>query len=135
MPSSDLLLVTYGTLMRPFGGPDALDLGDRISLVSSCRFRGILYDLGPFPGAVPGEGRVFGELHRLKDHHVWSVLDRYEGYAEEAEESSLFVRRRIDLEEPSGQTAWVYWYNGETDGYDGVPSGDWCKYRGADSGA
>lgn len=122
------LLATYGTLMRSFGRPDDLGVADRLTFVASCRWQGRLYDLGRFPGAVPGAGTVHGELFRLSDSNVWSVLDRYEGYEQEREAASLFVRRQVDLQAPSGRTAWVYWYNGDPAGRPRVPSGDWAAY-------
>lgn len=125
---SSPLLATYGTLMRSFGGCERLGVADRVSFVQTCRFVGVLYDLGRFPGAVPGEGTVHGELLRLHDPQVWAVLDRYEGYDPDREEDSLFVRRRVDLQEPSDQTAWVYWFNGDPTGQPRVPSGDWAAY-------
>lgn len=122
------LLATYGTLMRSFGGCERLGIADRVSFVAACRFEGRLYDLGRFPGAVPGDGIVHGELFRLHDPAVWSVLDRYEGYDADRETESLFVRRQTDLLAPSNQTAWVYWYNGDPTGHPRVPSGDWRAY-------
>jgi gamma-glutamylcyclotransferase (GGCT)/AIG2-like uncharacterized protein YtfP len=122
------LLATYGTLMQSFGRHDDLGIADRLTFVASCRWRGQLYDLGRFPGAVPGAGTVHGELFRLSDPEVWSVLDRYEGYEPEREEASLFVRRQVDLQAPADRTAWVYWYNGDPNGRPPVPSGDWAAY-------
>lgn len=114
--------------MRPFGRLEQLDVAGRLSLVGPCRFRGVLYDLGSFPGAVPGDGVVHGELHQLGDPQVWSVLDRYEGYDEKREDQSLFIRRPVELIEPAGQGAWLYWYNGDVSDPPRVPSGDWAKY-------
>jgi len=111
MDDSSRLLATYGTLMRAGGGVERLGVADRVSVVGACRFEGCLYDLGRFPGAVPGGGTVCGELLRLSDPEVWAVLDRYEGYDPDDEAASLFVRRRVSLTEPAGRTAWVYWYN------------------------
>jgi gamma-glutamylcyclotransferase (GGCT)/AIG2-like uncharacterized protein YtfP len=125
---SPLLLATYGTLMRSFGGCERLGVADQVSFVRMCRFAGVLYDLGRFPGAVPGDATVHGELLRLHDPQVWAVLDQYEGYDADHEEASLFVRRRVDLQEPSDRTAWVYWFNGDPTGRSRVPSGDWAAY-------
>ncbi len=128
MSSSSPLLATYGTLMRSFEGIDRLGVADRVSFLRPCRFAGILYDLGRFPGAVPGDGTVHGELLRLHDPQVWAVLDPYEGYDADREEDSLFVRRRASLQEPSDRTAWVYWFNGDPTGRPRVPSGDWAAH-------
>jgi gamma-glutamylcyclotransferase (GGCT)/AIG2-like uncharacterized protein YtfP len=128
MPEPPRKLATYGTLMRAAGGIEQLGVADRISFVQACRFAGVLYDFGRFPGAVPGNGTVHGELVRLHDPQVWTVLDRYEGYDPEREGDSLFVRRRVDLQEPSDQTAWVYWYNGDPTGHPRVASGNWAAH-------
>lgn len=128
MASSSLLLATYGTLMRAFGGPGRLGVDARVSFVAPCRFAGVLYDLGQFPGAVPGDGTVHGELFRLHDPQVWAVLDRYEGYDTEREEDALFVRRRVSLQGPPDRTAWVYWFNGDPGGRPQVASGRWKDY-------
>lgn len=134
MGDSLRLLATYGTLMQAGGGGERLGVADRVSVVGACRFEGDLYDLGRFPGAVPGAGTVRGELVRLADVQVWTVLDRYEGYDPDNEAASLFVRRRVSLTEPADQTAWVYWYNGDPGEAPRVPSGDWhADARGGDS--
>lgn len=123
-----MYLATYGTLMRTVGGVEWLGVADRVSFVDTCRFEGLLYDLGRFPGAVPGDGIVQGELIRLHDPQVWTVLDRYEGWDPDDEEGSLFVRRHVSLVEPSDRTAWVYWYNGDPTGRPRISSGDWSAY-------
>jgi len=121
-------LATYGSLMCAVGGVERLGLKNRVAVVDTCRFAGRLYDLGRFPGAVPGDGIVHGELLRLRDSQVWSVLDRYEGYDPKNEGDSLFVREKVTLREPSDQMAWVYWFNGEPVGHRRVASGDWAAY-------
>lgn len=120
------LLATYGTLMRSFDRHEQLGLADRLVYVTRCRWSGRLYDLGSFPGAVPGAGTVHGELFRLRDPQVWRVLDHYEGYDPAREEASLFVRRQVPLDDPADETAWVYWYNGDPGDHPQVPSGDWA---------
>lgn len=122
------LLATYGTLMRSFGRHEQLGVADRLVYVTQCRWSGRLYDLGSFPGAVPGAGTVHGELFRLRDPQVWRVLDRYEGYDPERAEASLFIRREVELARPKGRTAWVYWYNGDPGDHPRVRSGDWAAY-------
>lgn len=114
--------------MRPFGLHEKLGLTHRLTFVSTCALAGVLYDLGRFPGAVPGNDVIYGELFRLRSPQVWAVLDRYEGYRAEDEKASLFVRRQVVLRNPHEQTAWVYWYNGDPSGHPRVPSGNWLTY-------
>ena len=130
---SPSFLAAYGTLMRSVGGPEPLGGADQGTFVAECRFAGLLYDLGRFPGATPGDGIIHGELSRLHDPQAWTALDRYEGYDPDHEPASLFVRRRVTLEHPADQTAWVYWYNGDVSGHPRVPSGNWAVY--VDTGA
>ena len=125
------LLATYGTLLRVFGRHEQLGIGDRLTFVTRCRWSGLLYDLGPYPGAVPGNETIHGELFRLRDSSVWSLLDRYEGFDPDHEEASLFVRRPVSLTVPADRTAQVYWYNGSLSDCKQVPSGDWAAYVGA----
>jgi gamma-glutamylcyclotransferase (GGCT)/AIG2-like uncharacterized protein YtfP len=120
-------LATYGTLMRSFGRIESFGLGEQLAFRSQCQFRGEMYDLGSFPGAVPGSTLLHGELFRLKTTSVWSVLDEYEGYTPGQEEASLFVRRKVLLHQPL-RPAWVYWYNGQPADSPRVPSGDWEAY-------
>lgn len=113
--------------MRDFEMHERLGVADRLTFVERCRWRGVLYDLGRFPGAVPGDGPVHGELFRLDDPGVLNRLDDYEGYDPGRAAASLFVRRRVSLTVPE-QTAWVYWFNGNLADAPRVPSGDWAKY-------
>ncbi len=114
--------------MQSFGRHEDLGIADRVTFVTECKWQGHLYDLGRFPGAVPGDETVHGELFRLADPQVWTVLDRYEGYEPNRGDASLFVRSRVSLQAPNDQTSWIYWYNGDPSDHDRVPSGDWATY-------
>jgi gamma-glutamylcyclotransferase (GGCT)/AIG2-like uncharacterized protein YtfP len=114
--------------MRAFGRHAELGIEGQLAFVMSCRWSGRLYDLGSFPGAVPGDGALCGELFRVRDPRAWCTLDRYEGARPGNEEASLFVRRRVSMAAPAGRTAWVYWYNGAPEERARVPSGDWAAY-------
>lgn len=131
-------LATYGTLMRDFEAQQQLGLADALTFVGPCRIRGVLFDLGSFPGAlppgdVPNDLRTsldappvaYGELFRLEGRDVLRLLDQYEGYDPDRPATSLFVRRRTSLIEPEGQEAFVYWYNRSVDTATRIPSGDW----------
>lgn len=88
-------LFVYGTLKRGHlrsglwpHPPDSI----RPGLV-----RGALFDLGSYPGLVPGEDWILGELWTLQSDHVpktLAVLDEVEGY-DPAEDRGLYVRREI----------------------------------------
>lgn len=90
-------LFVYGTLMR--GGSRHAALGDA-RLVGPARTapRYALYDLGSYPGLVPGDGVVHGELYDVDESRV-SYLDAVEGTPD------LFRREEVELEEGR---AWAY---------------------------
>lgn len=121
-------LATYGTLMRAFDAQARLGVEEQLSYAGPCEWAGVVYDLGRCPGAVPGPGRVQGELFRLASPSVWAVLDAYEGYDPDRTAASQFVRRRVELRHPADQTAWVYWFNGDVADVPRVPSGDWASH-------
>lgn len=132
MPSP--FLATYGTLMRAFDYQAQLGIEDQLQFVDQCQWQGQMYDLGSYPGAVPDDGTVYGELFRLESPEVWSLLDAYEGYNPDWEATSVYVRRQVSLQVPD-RTAWVYWYNGDPSGHPRVASGDWRTYVEADDAA
>lgn len=80
-----------------------------------------LYDLGPYPGAVPSgdpRARVEGEVYRLAAIDALARLDEHEG--------EEFARRRVDVTLASGdvESAWIYWYRLEPRG-GRITSGDY----------
>ncbi|MEN9229736.1 MAG: gamma-glutamylcyclotransferase family protein [Thermostichus sp. DG02_5_bins_236] len=108
-------LFVYGSLMR---------CGQYHSLMSGAEFlhedslSGIdLYDLGPYPMAVPGHHRLYGECYRIL-LQLLSRLDELE------EHPHVYERqwRRLD----SGTWAWVYLGRPEqVRGCAQIPSGRW----------
>ena len=70
----------------------------------------------PFPGAVPGTGNIVGEVHEYEGANIRSVLrslDSIEGYHEDDEESSLYLRtkKKVVLEDGEEVDAFVYIFN------------------------
>lgn len=65
---------------------------------------------GSFPGIVPGEGRVRGEVHLYSD---LGLLDRIECFEEAFPHQSLFLRRWVSASLPSGEphSAMAYVFN------------------------
>lgn len=113
-------LALYGSLRRgtrrhaQFGLPAALQfLGTRW-------IRGTLYDLGPYPGLVPGPHDAEVELYRIVHGDVLRRLDAYEGF-DPADPRSEYVRRAIAVpllrDRPAPRCrAWIYWFNGDPAG-------------------
>jgi gamma-glutamylcyclotransferase (GGCT)/AIG2-like uncharacterized protein YtfP len=91
------LLFVYGTLKRGLGNHHQLASA---TFAGESWLDGVeLHDLGPFPMAIAGSGRVHGELYRV-DHGQLEHLDRFEGAPR------LYQRRQWPL--PDGRLAWVY---------------------------
>jgi gamma-glutamylcyclotransferase (GGCT)/AIG2-like uncharacterized protein YtfP len=104
--------------------------GDR---VGRGRVPGILYNVGPYPGAVRKAGTrafILGDVYRLRDSdRALKVLDRYEGWNEKKPESSEFRRSRVAVDMGAGKRihAWIYLYNQPTIGLPRITSGDYLK--------
>ncbi len=81
-----------------------------------------MYDLGWYPGIVPGKGRVVGELYEV-DWHTLLLLDEVE------EEGEEYERQKLRVKLPSGEEeeAFVYVYKGDLKGKNRVEEGVWRK--------
>lgn len=75
----------------------------------------VLYSLGHYPGAVPGEGVVVGEVYRI-DAPILSELDALRTQAEG-------YKRQL-IQTPYG-SAWMYVYQRPVDGLTRIESGNW----------
>ncbi|MEZ4330952.1 MAG: gamma-glutamylcyclotransferase family protein [Myxococcota bacterium] len=143
-------LVVYGSLMRGLparatafaqgeaaGGSTPPDLLDRLGAgaglrrVGPCRVAGRLFDLGAYPALRPAAEDadvVRGELHAIVDSAVLERLDRFEGYDPGDRAGSDYLRERIELLEPAGVVAWIYFDNHPTAPAARVASGDWRRH-------
>ncbi|MCX5953066.1 MAG: gamma-glutamylcyclotransferase [Cyanobacteria bacterium] len=91
------LVFVYGSLKR---GQRAHHLLEGLPWLGQAWLPGAcLHDLGPFPMAVLGEGRIQGELYGVGEADL-AALDRYEGAPR------LYSRQWLSLED--GRAAWVY---------------------------
>lgn len=91
------LLFVYGSLQR--GQLNHPWLADAPCLGRACLEGLQLHDLGPFPMAIVGEGRLHGELYRV-GAPLLARLDRFEGVPR------LYERCRWPLAD--GRAVWVY---------------------------
>jgi len=115
----------YGSLMRGFEMHEGLDLPSMTVFLGEARCKGTLYDLGKYPGmTLEGNGRVRGELYRVRNENAMDVVDRHEGYYPESRRESTYVRRLEEMVDRD-LMAWVYVYNGPTNGQDVIDSGSW----------
>lgn len=87
----------YGTLLRGQANHHWLTGAAFLGEASLAGVR--LFDLGPFPMAVPGDGLVWGELYGVDDAGL-ERLDRLEGAPR------LYERQWRSLSD--GRSAWVY---------------------------
>jgi gamma-glutamylcyclotransferase (GGCT)/AIG2-like uncharacterized protein YtfP len=93
--------------------------------------RGVLYDLGRYPGAVPDANaatRITGTVMELpEDADFLARLDAYEGYDPRAPETSEYVRVRQVVEMDAGGTmeCWIYRYNWKVDEKRAIAGGSW----------
>jgi gamma-glutamylcyclotransferase (GGCT)/AIG2-like uncharacterized protein YtfP len=118
---SKALLFAYGTLMHGYGLHGVL--APRATAMGAATVRGRLVDLGSYPGLIDGAGRVHGEIYRLDDPELLSVLDRAEGYN--------FVRRRgmATLADGRRVRAWLYHYRGPRERATPIPDGNYRRAR------
>ncbi len=113
---SDYLFV-YGTLQPGLAPAKVADLAAKLQPVGKGYVRGMLYDLGGYPGAMPdplANSIIAGTVMELpEDASVLRRLDNYEGFDPRAPETSEYIRVRQTVELDSGRTleCWFYRYN------------------------
>ena len=126
--SAPQCLFAYGTLRSDCGSRMHGVLVRHARRVGTAWMRGVLYDTGAYPAALPTSApdqRVVGELYEIHGHAVelFRVLDRYEGFRPDAPAQSLFRREQVRVCcEPCGERlAWVYVYNRSVSGLTAPP--------------
>jgi gamma-glutamylcyclotransferase (GGCT)/AIG2-like uncharacterized protein YtfP len=126
-------IVLYGTLRAGYKTHARLKLGSALAYAGKCKLQGTLYDLGRYPGFVPGTGRAEGELYRINDPAALARVDAFEGYDARKPERSRYVRRIVSVSRGLGSAArvpaWIYVFNGGTAGRPEVPDGVWPRGR------
>ena len=101
------LLFAYGTLRDARQRALVLN-GAPSRALGQGTVAGALYDLGSYPGLLPGADRVPGTVIQLAADDALSRLDEFEGV-----DSGLYVRRRATVHLDGGGVveAWIYLYN------------------------
>ena len=112
----------YGTLLAGEERGHVLEACER----RQATVTGRLVDLDRgYPGLLPGNATVHGELVRLPDDAMLARLDGIEGFRAHTSPNNLyrrgFVQARCDGEDV---WAWTYYWNGLDLG-EAIPSGDW----------
>lgn len=126
-------LFVYGTLLDD-SNEFALYLKNNCRLYAKGKFKGALYDIGEYPGAIADSnypGYVYGSIFILNDaNSALKYLDDYEGFGPEQKQPNLFVRGIIEVESDKGIiNCWCYFYNLPIDGLVLIGSGDYLRYR------
>ncbi|GEM_PF-1890417 len=75
-----------------------------------------LYRVGDFPAAVPGAGKIFGEIYSVPFSLLTSQLDEVEGFPH------LFDRKQIEVE---NDNCWIYFQSTPPAEGEKIPSGQW----------
>jgi gamma-glutamylcyclotransferase (GGCT)/AIG2-like uncharacterized protein YtfP len=133
--SSGDLFVFYGLLKQGASGmPAHIDLEAAGTFGSPCWLRGVLYDLGGFPGVVAGEGLCQGIRYRMTDTSIIAALDEFEDVVPGDPARSLYERRKVALLDAggagTGEEAWIYWYIQPVTGFEQITDGNWPLERG-----
>jgi len=120
--NSDIgFIIAYGTLKK---GQlrETLMPGD---FVSNGYIKGDLYDLGPYPGLIDGDGRVFCEVYSTTNiTEDIRTLDRIEG---SDLTPPLYQRRITPVECDDGKLRYgiCYFYIGDLEGATKIANGIW----------
>ena len=126
-------LFVYGTLRRHTESAIARLLARHAECLGSAVFRGRLFRVRDYPGAVDSgdsSDAVHGELYRVREpERLWPDLDAYEGCGPGDAQSTEFVRQKrlVGLRGGSTMEAWIYLYNADTRGLEEIPSGDFLR--------
>lgn len=120
-------LFVYGTLRSHYNNPYANLLRDNADFIGDAVIKGLLVDVGEYPGLIPTEANVSfvkGEVYELKDSSILlKELDEYEG--------DEYERRRLEVTFNNGEKAesWVYVYKSNLPFRQIIESGDYVQYR------
>lgn len=109
MDSAIRHLFVYGTLRPSLAREEQRPLIAGLEHAGPATVSGQLYDLGPYPGMIPGEGTVHGDLFVFDEERRLAMLDAYE---ECGGRQPLYRRQATMASRPDGSTvaAWAYYY-------------------------
>lgn len=119
-------LFIYGTLM-PGLRLEAEMQGARF--LGAAQVPGRLVDVGHYPGLLPGEGQVTGEVYEVDDAHL-ARLDAVEDMVPGDRAASQYWREWVTVVSGplKGQQVQTYVYNCPTDDCTPIPHGDYRRY-------
>jgi gamma-glutamylcyclotransferase (GGCT)/AIG2-like uncharacterized protein YtfP len=136
MPNSTFKLFVYGSLRQGFNHAAYEYIKQYFNLAGHGRAQGMLYDLGPYPAAVPSDDKhhIVGELYEIihEDEFEYAIaqLDDYEGVDASYDQPAMYRRdiTSVKLDDGTEHRAWIYWYTGDITGKPVVESGDVLEY-------
>lgn len=97
-----MYVFVYGTLRK---GDSRFGVLDDCKCIAEVAFADgfKMLSLGGFPGIVPGDGRIRGEVYEI-DEEILGRLDSIEGFREDDPKHSLYLRQEIDAYYEDGGT-------------------------------
>ena len=127
-----MLLFVYGTLRSGFTNTFRQLMESQSSFLGMGTIRGLLYDLGSYPGLILSNASdeiVYGEVYQIHHPSLIKELDLYENYRRN-DSSSLFLRsvRPIVMKDGRSVEAIVYSYNKSVDNAIRIGQGDYYAY-------
>ncbi len=119
-------LFIYGTLM-PGLRLEAEMHGARF--VGLAQIQGRLVDVGRYPGLLPGDDSVVGEIYEVDDAHL-ARLDGVEDMVPGDRAASQYWREEVTVLSGllQGERVQTYVYNRPVDGCTPIPHGDYRRY-------
>ena len=119
-------LFIYGTLM-PGLRLEAEMHGARF--MGAAQVPGRLVDVGRYPGLLPGDGVVSGEVYEVDDAHL-ARLDVVEDMVPGDRAASQYWREEVTVLNGTlqGQRVQTYVYNRPVEGCTPIPHGDYRRY-------
>jgi len=122
-----MYIFVYGTLCRGLS---------RNKILAGCDYMGLamgggsLIDLKNYPAMLQGRGHVIGEVYRVESEELIPRLDEIEGYRQNDEINSLYIRRKIQVRlfaTGDDITSDVYLYNRPASVHTVIAGGDYPR--------
>ncbi|HEY8037512.1 MAG TPA: gamma-glutamylcyclotransferase family protein [Methylobacter sp.] len=126
-------IFVYGTLRRNTNSEMYHLLAKYAEFVDDATYRGKLYQINYYPGAVPSDDphdAVQGEVYLLHQADVaLPLLDQYEEFGPEFPEPNEYIRKKQSVLLKNGRSvmAWVYVYNHSTSGLELIKSANFIQ--------
>jgi gamma-glutamylcyclotransferase (GGCT)/AIG2-like uncharacterized protein YtfP len=132
METTSQFLFVYGTLLQ-HGNEFAEYLNQHCKFISTGKIKGVLYDIGEYPGALTDSNEriyIYGNIFRMDDTEaILKVIDDYEGIGELYDHPQEYIREQVDILTDNGSmSCWMYIYNLPVNTYSQIPAGDYIQY-------